>query len=252
MPRKSNDALTSVDQRDDLAGRLGKMQPMVNACTALTFVLFLFGVHALLVSLNARLAALDRAALFTFLPGPAHWWGFPVAGGLSLSWEITLQIWSLLGYRATASQYRAWGTTAPLIFRDRILVLNGQKLFQWTAMFIALPVGVYTLLDLNEHTSFNPKSMSVCGLAYRQWETRTYRDLDRITMVHGKVDAKGRYSHAPALVLDFAGGYRWSSARWNPQKPSDRNTIANFLAKKTNLPIDQALTEEGIPPTIPR
>lgn len=245
--RESRDA-----QRDDRAARLRKMQSIVNACTAITFLLFLFGVHALLIFLNARLAALDRHALFTFLPRPANWWGFPVVGAISLSWEITLQIWSLLGHRATANEYREWGKTAPLIFGGHIFVLNAQKFFQWAAMFIALPVGVYTLLDLNEHTTFNSESMSVCGLAYRQWETRAYHDLDRITMVQGKVNWKGRYSHAPALVADFADRYRWSSARWNPPKPSDLNTVANFLAKKANLPIDQALTEEGIPPTMPR
>ena len=249
---ESRDELTGVDQSEDRAARLRHMQPIINACTAITFLLFLFGVHALLVFLNARLAALDRSAIFTFLPGSANWWGFPVVGAISLCWEITLQIWSLLGHRATASEYREWGKTAPLIFRGHLFVLNGQKFFQWAAMFIALPVGIYTLLDLNEHTSFNPESMSVCGLAYRQWETRTYQDLDRITMVQGKVNSKGKYSQAPALVLDFARRYRWSSARWNSPKPADLTTLANFLAKKTNLPIEAALTEEGIPPSMPR
>jgi len=249
---ESKDALSSVDQYEDRAVRLRKMQPIVNACTVITFLLFFFGVHALLIFLNARLASLDRTALFTFLPEPGNWWGFPLVGAISLSWEITLQIWSLLGHRATANEYREWGKTAPLNFRGHIFVLNAQKFFQWAAMFIALPVGAYTLLDLNEHTSFNPESMSVCGLAYRQWETRAYSELVRITAVQGKVDSRGRYSHAPALVLTFNERYRWNSARWNAQNPSDLNTVANFLAKKTNLPVDQALTEEGVPPTMPR
>ncbi len=249
--REPKVALSSVDQSEDLEARLRKMQPVINACTAITFVAFLFGVHALLIFLNARLAALDRNALFTFLPRPSNWWGFPLVGAISLSWEITLQIWSLLGHRATANDYREWGKTAPLTFRGHTFVLNAQKLFQWAAMFIALPLGAYTLLDLNEHTSFNPDSMSVCGLAYRQWETRAYSDLDRITMVQGEVSSRGRYSHAPALVLDFAARYRWSSARWNRQKLSDLDAVANFLAKKANLPIEATLTEEGIPPAMP-
>jgi hypothetical protein len=141
--REPKVALSSVDQYEDLAARLRKMQPIVNACTTITFVAFLFGVHALLIFLNARLAALDRNALFTFLPGPSNWWGFPLVGAISLSWEITLQIWSLLGHRATANEYREWGKTAPLIFRGHIFALNLQKFFQWVAMFIALPVGAY-------------------------------------------------------------------------------------------------------------
>lgn len=248
----SRDAQTSVDQRDEHPTRLPKMQPIVNACTVAIFCLFLFGVHALLVVLNARLAALDRTALITFLPRPSHWWAFPAVGAFALSWEFTLQIWSLLGHRATANQYREWAKTAPLVYRGRTFTLSAQGFFQWLTMFVALPLGMYTLLDLNEHTSFNPDSMSVCGLAYQRWETRTYPNLLRITLVQGKIDSNGKYKPSPALVLDFAEEYRWSSARWGFQKASTLGTLATFLSRQADLPIDASATVEGIPATMPR
>ena len=50
----------------------------------------------------------DGPADFRIWPQSAIWWFFPGFGALTLSWEITLQLWSHLGNRDDASLYAYW------------------------------------------------------------------------------------------------------------------------------------------------
>ena len=52
----------------------------------------------------------------------------------------------------------------------------------------------------------------------------------------------------PLAPLDFEDGRRWSSAKIGDFKPTVDPALADFLVKKTRLPLNHAETEADIQP----
>lgn len=235
----------SNDEREDLAARLRNMQPAVNFCTVLTFLAFLFGCHAVLLQLSRSLASAPAASI-TVLYQPAIWWGFPAIGGFTMAWEITLRIWSLAGHRTTANRYRELAKTFIGSYRGRAGAYNVQTFMRWSALLLALPAGVWSVLALNMHTTFEPAGLRECGYLFRPCALHAWSGLRQIDHVAGRIGSNGKYIPGPDVVLHFADGYKWDSSEWDPD-PQTIGAIEHFTTEKTGLPLGHLGIEYYLP-----
>jgi hypothetical protein len=240
------------DEREVRNARLRDMQSTVNACTALTFVVFSTGTFFGLRAINHHLAAVDQPAVLTFVPGPWIWFFFPFFGGMILSWYLALFVWSLAGFGSTAKEYRIWARDHALSnYRGQIVAMNSQRFFFWSAWLIALPIGVATVLALNMHTAFSSDQMRICGYAFRPCEVHAYSDIRRMTVVEGTVDQRyGKFHRNPYLVLDFSSGQRWSAMEKNEIHGATEGDLAASIFAKTGLTAGNAHVEKDIPPLV--
>lgn len=76
-------------------------------------ILFAVGFWYLFSRTNSFLAGLDGPSDFVFQPQRAIWWFFPAFGALSLSWELTLQVWALFGDRKIVNLFSEWTNQSP-------------------------------------------------------------------------------------------------------------------------------------------
>lgn len=244
----------AADAREDRYAQLRDMQTTVNACTALMFVVFSVGTFFVLRVVNRHLAVAGAPAMFTFVPGPAIWMFFPLFGGMTLSWYLTLFVWSLFGFRSTATEYREWARHHAFSnFRGRLVAMNSQRFFFSAAWLLALPIGIATVLALNQHTVFTKDEIRVCGYAFRPCAVHPYSEIRRVTAVAGIVNARyNTFEKDPFLVLDFASDDRWSSLDANELHRASDGELAAFVYRKTGLVAGSAGSEKGIPPLPPR
>lgn len=106
---------------------------------------FAFCSYATLVCLNRLVANGDPTTKFLLLPDQAIWVFFPVFGGISLAWELTIRLWALFGNEFQARNYEAWTNQKAGFNTTRLLRL----LFLW----IGLPAALCKILALPLHTS---------------------------------------------------------------------------------------------------
>jgi hypothetical protein len=222
----------------DLTNRFGGTQWIVGSSMVLVGVLFFFSTHAIFVWLNQHFAAADGPAEFTLWPQNAIWWFFPGFGALALSWEIVLQLWSDLGNRENAQLYNYWSVQKS--------GFNATKLLRWMALLIALPIGILTALALPMHAALRQDDIRDCGYAFASCKTFRYADARRITMIDGFRDREGKLTKRAGIVIDFADGRRWSSADIGDFSDGVNPVFAEFIEKKTHLPLDHAQTEADI------
>ncbi len=209
--------------------------------------LFALSTHAAFVRLNQYLAAADGPAEFTLSPQKAIWWFFPGFGAITLSWEIVFQLWSNFGNRENARLYNYWLAQKPVYIRFiHEPGFYAPKLLRWMALLIALPIGILTVLALPMHSVLRQDDIRDCGYAFASCKTYRYADARRITMIDGFRDREGKLTKRAGIVIDFADGRRWSSADIGDFSDSVDPAFAEFLEKKTQLPLDHAQTEADI------
>jgi len=203
-------------------------------------ILFAWATHAVLVWTNGYLSHSDGPANFLFLPQTAIWWFFPGFGALCLSWEIALQIWSLFGSRAEATQYSDWTSSRH--------GMDSRKVLRWLFVIVALPIGVLTVLDLNSHDIVGPTEIRSCGYAFATCKNYPFSEARRLTTIDGFRTRDGKVTPRTGIVVDFSDGRRWSSADLSNFEKSVDPAFAGFLMQKTGLPMNFAETEADIPP----
>lgn len=203
-------------------------------------ILFAWSTHALLVWTASYLAHRDGPADFQLLAPKVIWWFFPGFAALALSWEITLQLWSLFGNRAEANLFSDWTNNS-----SKYAGMDSRKILRWLALIIALPIGVLSALNLNSHAIAGPNEIRDCGYAFADCKTYPYSEARRLTTIRGFRDRNGKFVSMEGIIIDFADGRRWSSTdREDPLNPD----FAVFLVQKTGLSMNFALTEADIPP----
>jgi len=225
--------------REDLDLRFRSIQWIVGVVMMVVGVLFALSTHAALVWLNQYLATADGPAEFRLWPQSAIWWFFPGFGALALSWEITLQLWSLFGNRDEANLYSYWSSQAA--------GFDSRRLLRWMTILIALPIGVLTFLELPVHTVLRQDDIRECGYAFAPCKMYRYADARRMTMIEGFRDRDGMLTSRAGIVIDFSDGRRWSSADIGDFGKTVDPAFQDFLVKKTQLPLDYAQTEADIP-----
>src|SRR6185312_12234598 len=191
--------------------------------------------------------AADGPAIFRQLPQSAIWWFFPGFGALALSYEITLQLWSLFGEREDAHLYSEWSNRKIAEQWGKYKSIDFRKALRWLSIAIVLPIGVLTILELNAHVSIEEGAIRDCGYAFAPCKVYPYAAARRITVIAGFRGRDGELTERAGVVLDFADGRRWSSADMGDFHKRVDSDLVNFLGKKTGLPINYAETAAEIP-----
>src|SRR6266404_75549 len=226
--------------REALDVRFSNTHWIVGFAMVVVGALFAFGTYAALLGLNRYLAMRDASTQFVLWPQSAIWWFFPGFGALVLSWEITLQLWTLFGHRADAELYNSWSSLK--------VGFNSAKLLRWMAVLIVLPIGVLTVLALPMHTALRQGDIRDCGYAFSPCKTYRYADARRITIIEGFRTRDGKLTRRSGIVIDFADGRRWSSADIGEFNARLDPALQEFLENKTQLPYTYAQTDADIPP----
>ena len=189
-----------------------------------------------LVWCNRQFAEAHGPAVFQLLPQRAIWWFFPGFGALCLSWEITLFFWSLFAGRSKVTRFSDWSSERAGYDCTRVL--------RWMALLIVLPIGVATLLALPIHSTLTDSEIIVGHYARLTREHLPYSQARRLMLVDGFRSREGKFTHRAEVILDFAYGTRWRSAENRDFTSKPDPGLAEFLAKKTGLPLEHAATED--------
>ncbi len=228
---------------EELNDRFSFTQWIVGISMAAVGLLFVFGTHSALVWLNRYLATPDGPAVFLLWPQSAIWWFFPGFGALVLTWETTLELWSILGNREEARLYEYWSNLKS--------GFNASKILRWIAILIALPIGVLTVLELPVHTALRQNDIRECGYAFDGCKTYRYSDARRMTIIDGFRNRDGKLTKRAGIVIDFNDGRRWSSADIGDFRELLDPELEGFLERKTQLTYRYAQAEADIPAIAP-
>ncbi len=203
-------------------------------------LLFAIGTQSALVWLNRYMATADGAAEFRIWPESAIWWFLPGLGALTLCWEMTLELWSIFGTREEARLYSYWSNMKA--------GFDATKLLRWMAILIALPIGIFTLLELPVHAALRQSDIRECGYAFAGCKTYRYADARRMTIIDGFRTRDGKLTRRAGIVIDFNDGRRWFSASIGEFSERIDPVLEELLEKKTGLSYEHAQAEADIPP----
>jgi hypothetical protein len=232
--------------RDELDARFSTTGWIFYPCMVALDVVFGFATYAVLRWINRYLAFAGGKTAFAILPEAAAWWILPLFAVLAFGFEMTLQVWSLF----SADEANLFG-----YWSDLNIVLRGlpvrtdfpvRDVLRRMGWLIVLPVGVLTVLGLPVRASVRKDDISVCGYAFTHREVLPYSLARRLTIVQGYAPGEG-----PGIVLDFTNGRRWSSARGRGYAIGVDPAMADFLTKRTGLPMNFVRREADIPSVAP-
>jgi len=218
--------------------RFANLNLVVGLVMILVAVAFAWSSHALLAGLNRHLALADDPNGLHLLPQTAIWWFFPGFAAVTLSWEITLQLWSLFAGRNIVSRYAAWS--------NQRSGFDSRRVLGWMGVVIVLPIGLFTLLAVPMHATLSNSEIHDCGYAFARCQIYRYSDARRMTEVEGFRDRDGKLTHRAGIVVDFSDGRRWSSADWGNFKAWVDPNLLQLLKERTGLPHNRAQTEADI------
>lgn len=241
----------SHDAREDLAARLRDMQATVNACTVVTFFVSVFSTHYALAALSDKLTSSNPTAVIRVPYQPIVWWIFPVVGGFTMAWELTLQVWSLFGRREMANQYRELAKSFVSTYRGRTGAYQTQTFMKWASLVLAAPIGVFSLLALNMHTNFEAAGVRECGYAFRPCEFHTYSELTGAIHTNGFIGSRGTYVERPNVILEFRSGYQWRSSMYDLRDAAAINKIEKLVVDKTEIELKSMPLLPPIPKSQP-
>jgi hypothetical protein len=213
-------------------------QWIVGTATALVITGFAFLMHALLVFLNGWWGALDGPSSFRLFPQTAIWWFFPGFGALTIGYEIVLQLWSRFGDAGRVVRYSEWSNSKA--------GFDGRRLLRWMALLIAAPIGIFTLLEVPVHVSLTDQVIVDHGYGLSKPKIYRYDAARRLTGIEGFRGKDGGLTSRAGVVIDFDGGWRWSSANSGDFKKQVDPALLDFLVQKTKLLPEHAETADDI------
>jgi hypothetical protein len=211
---------------EELDARFLPRQWLVTAAMIAIGVVFALLTHAALAALNQYLADADGPSYFQLLPQSVIWWFFPSFGALTISWELTLLVWSAIGSPDEATLYNDWSA--------RRSGFDSPRFLRWMALAVAAPIFVLTALAVPMNTEIQENDISVHGYAFRN-QTYLYSDARQMALLDGVVLHNGSARHMAGVVLLFADGRRWSSADAADFRTTVDPNLLAFLERKTGL-----------------
>jgi len=223
---------------EELSRRFAFKQWLVGASMLLIGGALAWGIHSLLVNLNQFAAALDGLSDFVLLPQTAIWWFLPGFAALTLVWEITLGIWSIIGDRNEVMLYNYWTTSKAGFDSTR-----GLRIM---ALVIVLPIAVLTALEIPAHSSLGRDEIRARGFGFGGTQVYRYSEARKLTVMQGFRNRDGSLVKRAGVVLDFSDGRRWSSADIGDFKPNVDPKLVSFLQAKTGLRPEYAVAESDI------
>jgi hypothetical protein len=247
FPATTNKESAQKYSIEDLDYRFRKSKWIVGLCMLGVGVAFAWSTHALFVWINRRIAESDGTAYFRLWPQTAIWWFFPGFGALALSYEITLQLWALTGHREEANLYSEWTNRSKSFGASGSAGFNSRKVLRWMGLLIAMPVGILTALTLPMHTTLRENDIRECGYALSGCSVYAYSAAYRMTAIDGFRDRDGKLNRRAGIVVEFSDGRRWNSADMSDFQDRVDPAMADFLEKKTHLPLNHVEAESDIP-----
>jgi|HubBroStandDraft_5_1064220.scaffolds.fasta_scaffold02202_2 hypothetical protein len=199
---------------------------------------FAFIVHTLLVAANRHFADADGPFAFRFLPSAVIWWFFPGFGALSLSWEITLFLWSIFEDQGKIARYVAW--------TDEQTGFDSTRALRWMALTIAMPIGIATILAIPLHSTLRENDIVVGHYATLARQHLPYSQAHRLVLVDGFRNRSGKFAPRAGMIVDFADGSRWRSSDNGDFKSEVDPELVAFLQRKTGLSVEHVETEADV------
>jgi hypothetical protein len=238
LPARKTDPQAQLDSH-------GYVEDFTYANTAVYAVMIAVGIafaylsHLTLVAANRHFAEVDGPAAFRLFPSTAIWWFFPGFGSLCLSWEITLFLWSLLAGGPKVHRFIDW-TSEHAGF-------DSTRALRWMSLFIAIPIGIATLLAIPLHSSLRDKDIVVGHYATLVRQTFPYSQDERLVSVDGFRDRKGKFTPRAAIIIVFNNGSRWNSSDNRDFTREPDRGLAEFLQRKTGLVVEHYGTDAEVP-----
>lgn len=223
---------------DHLQVRYKALQWPVGIGTVLCGAFMVWSFHAVLLYVNRIWATARNGAGLQLLPQPAIWWFLPGFAALSLSYELTLQVWAAVGDRREIALYDRWSSSKA--------GFDSRRVLRWMGLIIALPIGVLTILALPMHATLGDAEIVDCGYAFSRCQAYRCTDARRVSEVEGFRDRDGKLTSRAGLIIDFADGRRWSSAVWGDFRSSVDPQLKTLLSAKIGLPIGHFTAESDV------
>lgn len=246
--RKANPAFRRLSSKA-LHDRFMPLRRRILCGWFIVAVTFFFGSWSVLYGTNRFLAGLDGPAIIRLYPEPAIWWVFPSIGAISLSLELTLQIWTLFAGRDTVDLFVEWSNTDSSFWGpSKFPGIDWRRAYRWMALLVAGPFGIGVLLGINMHASVGPDRIRDCGYAFRPCMVYQLDSARRITQIEGFRNRSGKLINRAGVIIDFQSGDRWSSAEWGDWSQFVDPALKNYLTARTRLTLRFALTEGDILP----
>jgi hypothetical protein len=226
---------SSLPSLEELEARFSVTQWIVAAAMIGIGLLIFMTLHEMLVSTNRYLADMDGPAAFILLPQSAIWWFLPGFAALTLTWDLTLWAWSLVGSKQAALQYEYW-TNVKAGF-------NATRILRIMTAGIVFPIAVLTVLALPWHDSLQEIVIISHGYGLKQARRSDYSSARTLAVIEGFRNRDGELTRRAGCVLYFADGSKWSSAGIGNFVSTVDPAILSFLEHKTGLQPVYAETE---------
>ena len=197
MPATSYPSTTKASQQE-LAERFQSTGWIVGIVMVVLGLTFAWGTHAILGGLNRYSSVSHSPNGFRLWPQPAIGWFFPGFGAVTLSWELTLQLWSKFRDREEAALYNYWGSQRA--------GFDCTKLLRWMGVVIVLPIGILTVLAVSMHATLDSDGIEDCGYAFSPCQRYRYADASRMTQIDGYRDRNDN-----PTSWHCSGVQRWAS-----------------------------------------
>ena len=237
LPARKTNPQAQLDSHGDVED-FSNSSVAVYACMIVVGIAFAFSAHWALAAGNRRFAEADGPAPFRFFPSGAIWWFFPGVGALCLSWEITLFLWSLFAGRSRVARFIDWTSE-----RARY---DSTRALRWMTLFLAMPIGIANLLAVPMHYTLGDSDIVVGHYATPARQNLPYSQARRVALVDGFRNRSGKFTASAGMIVDFGNGLRWNSSDIGDFKLKVDPGLAEFLQRKTGLPLEHAETEADL------
>jgi hypothetical protein len=230
LSRRYLTAPPSIDFTERDKKQFARLQWILGPAMLVVLITFAFFTYEVFAHVNRLFALRGGAGAFMILPSHAMWAIFPVFGGICLSWEITLLLWSQFGNRLLVQKYRSWSNSNA--------GFNTTQLLRIMILFLALPAAIATILALPIHSKFSKEGISIGHFARFQPTEYHYSDVQRIVAINGRRLRDGSLLKQPAIVLYFSDGSHWSSTDNTDTSPDLNESLLIFIQNKTHIPCE--------------
>jgi hypothetical protein len=227
--------------------KFAEWRTLIGLCYIPSGIAFFLLSYFSLVALNRLCIASDGISGYHLSYQSAVWFFLPLFGSLSLCVEITMLVWTIfVGWRVV-HLYCQWESLQPKRYRGSHLYYDSRKVMNKFALFIAVPIGLATVLALGMHTTFTQDGIYEYGYAFKAPVFHSYRDVRHAALLEGFWGKHQKFIHKPSLVLDFSDGSRWAQTNWDDSNKEATTELIAILRKHTQVPIEDKFTVEELP-----
>jgi hypothetical protein len=225
LPLKTHAKYGQEDAQRFSRLRWGATFAMIGVAAAFTTLSYF-----ILASANQLLASGGDKANFVLLPSPWMWAIFPFFGGITICWEITLQIWRRIGDSSLASRYESWS--------NQKVGFDATRLLRFMTLTLAMPMGMATVLALPIHTSISESGFRIGHFGSLRATQHNFSEIKRILVTDSLRLRDGSLQRRPAINVYFSDGSKWSSADNREPDPAVNKSLLEFIEERTNLPAE--------------